>query len=945
MATFIEKIVEYFLEKNKDIIGETCFVLPNRRAGLYLKKNIPLKLKKTTWAPSVFSIEDFVCHITGINIADSLNLITELYQAYCNVEKEKAQPFDEFLNWAQILISDYNDCDINLADTVQIFELLNEAKAINQWNLDQKPLTDYEKNYLDFYNSLSKYYPEYTSLLLKKNVAYQGLIYKKAAEKINDYILSCTFKKIIFAGFNALTVSEEKIIKALLHSGKAEILWDSDKYYSENNIHEAGIFIRKYSKEWDIKEFNWNEDNFREIPKNIFITGVPLNIGQAEYAGQIISEMPDTDSNSEKTALVLADEKLLTSVLYSIPGNVQDINITMGYPLAHTAAFSLFDAVFRLYENAEKFSSSGKFRFYFKDITEIFNHPYCRILLSSKTEVTASNSLVESLHSANRVFFMAEDLSKHSENAALNALFAIKENTVQQIPSVLISLINSIRQAFGNKKAVHTDIEMEYLFHFAGIMNRLKTLVIESGYIRELKTLHSLFRNISSSTSLPFMGEPLKGLQVMGMLETRSLDFDNVIILSVNENILPAGKHHNTFIPFDIRNASGLSTYRQKEAIFAYHYYRLLQRAKNIHIIYNSQADQFGSGEKSRFITQLLEELPKYSKDCKIHQQILTNNIAFSEKSQEISISKTPEIIAILKKLSEKGFSPTALNSYISCPLKFYFSYVEKLEETEEVVETIDAATLGTVVHYVLNELYKSFIDSEITTDSIKKMRPLITGLCEEAFRIHYPEGDIQYGKNLLVSKVAQKLVNNFLNEESKNISFLTASKEKLVIRQLEKDFSFPLPQINISGDIIKPVLKGKIDRVDLCGNLLRIIDYKTGIVNSKEIKLEDWNNLSSDPGLSKCLQLLTYSYVYMKNTNTDRTSAGIISLRSPSNGFMPVFFSEFESSIIDHSVLKHFEEEIAKLITLIFERSIPFVQTDDQKTCENCAFSEICNK
>lgn len=940
MATFIEKIVDYFLETNKDSISDSCFVLPNRRAGLYLKKHIPLKIKKTTWAPSVFSIEDFVCHITGINVADSLTILTELYNAYVFVEKENAQSFDEFLNWSQILISDYNDCDINLADTEKVFELLNEAKAISQWNLEQQPLTEYEKNYLNFYNSFSRYYPEFVSRILKKNIAHQGLIYKIAAKKIDGYISSCSFKKIFFAGFNALTASEEKIITALLRSGKAEILWDSDKYYSENNIHEAGLYIRKYKNEWKLKDFFWEEDNFHKEQKNIFITGVPLSIGQAEYAGQLISEMNETDANSERTAVVLADEKLLTPVLYSIPENVKDLNITMGYPLSNSPAYSLFDSIFRMYENAEKFRSSGNLRFYYKDITEVLYHPYC-IALNSAQQGTPANTMI----SANRVFFTADEIIKLLEKAELSSLFSIKNNIVQHFPALLSSLIDIIRSADKNIKTSARKIEMEYLFLFAGILNKLKTLVSDSGFIKELKTLHSLFRNIATSTTLPFVGEPLKGLQVMGMLETRTLDFENLILLSVNENILPAGKHHNTFIPYDIRISAGLSTYRQKEAIFAYHFYRLLQRATNIHILYNSQADDFGSGEKSRFITQLVEELPKYNKECSIRQQVLINNISLSEKSQGICINKSPEIISVVKKIAEKGFSPSALNTFISCPLKFYFNYIERLEETEEVAETIDAATLGTVAHYILNELYKNYIDKELTTAGIKKMHPQITKLCEEAFRIHYPGGDIRYGKNLLISKVAQKFITNFLDEELATISSLNAEKQKLIIKQLEKEFHFPLPEINISGDTIKPLLKGKIDRIDLCGNLTRIIDYKTGLVNSKELKLEEWSELSTDTNLSKSLQLLSYSYIYMKNTNAANVSSGIISLRSPSGGFMPVFFTETKNNIIDNSVLENFEKVIIGLITAIFDSNIPFNQTDDLKICENCSFVTICNK
>lgn len=940
--TFIEKLTEYIISKYGNNLKELCIVLPNRRAGLYLKKNIPVKLKKITWAPYVFSIEDFVCHITGIGVADPMLLLTELYKAYASIEGSKAQSFDEFMNWAPVLISDYNDCDINLADTITIFKLLNEAKAISQWNLEKQALTDYEKDYLNFYNSLSKYYPEFVFRLLNKNVAFQGLIYKKAADNIDHYATLCNFRKIIFAGFNALTQSEEKIIKSLLTSGKAEIIWDSDKYYSENNIHEAGMFIRKYRHEWKIKDFHWDVDHYKTLQKNISLTGVPLSIGQAEYAGQLLSRMKAEDVNSEKTALVLADENLLTAVLYSIPENVSDINITMGYPLVNTAVYTLFDAVFRMYINALKFGTEGNMRFYLRDIKEVLSNPYCRILILENEK--SESEILQILNTSNRVLFSSSDILELIGKSETNILFDIKEEPVRKIPGMFITLIESIRSAAESKNNQAKDIEMDYLFHFAGVVNRLKNLLDETGFVKELKTLHTLFRNIVSSTSLPFVGEPLKGLQLMGMLETRNLDFENIILLSANENILPSGKHHNTFIPFDIRNSFGLSTYRQKEAIFAYHFYRLLQRAKNIHILYNSQADKLGGGEKSRFISQLLEELPKYNDKIVISQQILINNIKLSNHLNEISIEKTPEMLDILKTIAEKGFSPTALNSYISCPLKFYFSYIEGLEETEEAAETIDASTLGTVIHHVLKELYKNFINAAITFEDINKMLAQSPKKCEESFRLHYPDGDIRYGKNLLIAKVAIRLISNFLKEEARFVKSIEENHQQIIIRYLEEQFKAPLPEITVNNEVIRPLIKGSIDRIDECGRNLRIVDYKTGNVKSSELKIANWEQLISEPLLSKSMQLMCYAYALNPVNNSDLT-AGIISLRRPSERFMPINVTENSNNIIDHAVLKSFEEVLVNLVSEIFDRSILFSQTKDTETCNNCAFSSICNR
>jgi ATP-dependent helicase/nuclease subunit B len=598
-----------------------------------------------------------------------------------------------------------------------------------------------------------------------------------------------------------------------------------------------------------------------------------------------------------------------------------------------------------LYENSEKLSSATHARFYYKNITEVLSHPYIRILYSNTDDDKNPENIIRSILSANKIFFSQEDILHFTKEPGLIKIFSITKNKCSELPSLFISLINAICQALCTKKSSPVKIETEHLFYFAGIMNRIKTLLSECNFINDLKTIHTLFRNIASSTSLPFSGEPLKGLQVMGMLETRTLDFDNIILLSANENILPAGKHQNTFIPLDIRISAGLSTYKQKEAIFGYHFYRLLQRAQNIHLLYNSQIDKFGSGEKSRFITQLLEELPRYNKQCKISQQILINKIQFSEKSNAINISKTPEIVDVIRKIAEKGLSPTALNSYICCPLKFYFSYVEGLEESDEVAETIDAATLGTVIHYVLKQLFKDHIQKELNETDVKNMHSKSSALCSEAFRIHYPEGDTAFGKNLLISKVAVKLINDFLDEEIREISKLKTINQTLIIRSLEEPYGAELPAIMCEGEKITPRLKGHIDRIDQCGDMIRIIDYKTGKVEKGDLKIQLWDELLTKPDLSKCMQLLCYAYVYMHETKLSESSAGIISLRKLSEGYMPVQFSEFNTDCIDQEILQKFADTVTKLISEMLDKNLHFNQTSDDENCANCTFSAICNR
>jgi len=945
---FLEQLIEQIISNYEEHLQDVCIVLPNRRAGLYLKKYLSQKLKKVIWSPLIFSIEDFVCHITGLEIADQITLLFDLFSIYKKAEGKNAQSFDEFMNWASVLLNDYNDSDINLADTEKLFQYLNEAKAINLWNPENPSLTDHEKSYLDFFNSLGKYYKSFTDLLLEKNCGYQGLIYKKASEKIDDFITTSTFHKIIFAGFNALTLSEEKIIKTLLHSGKAEIYWDTDNYYLENKMYEAGDFIRKYRNEWGLKEFNWIENNYATSEKNIIITGIPLNIGQAELAGQIISEMKSDVANSENTALVLADENLLIPVLYSIPETVKDINITMGYPLSNSTVHSLFMNLFTLHENSKKYSSNITQRFYQKDILNLFNHPYFRIISNKDKKSAWLTGFLESVKRSNRIFYKSSEITSQLKDPAISALFSYSDNDPSTLLSSFSSLIGLIRDTLisGKKKEKqNSDIDIEYLFHYSVIITKVQNLINEYGLIHDIKTLRKIFSGFAETATIPFYGEPLKGLQIMGMLETRALDFDNIILLSVNENILPAGKFSNTFVPYDIRKEMNLSTYRQKESIFAYHFYRLLQRAKNIHIIYNTESDSFGSGEKSRFITQICEELPKYNNKINIQQKIIIQSSSLAQKNDTIIVEKTKEILNDIESLAEKGFSPSALNTYISCSLKFYFQYIEKIEETEETAETIDAATLGSVVHFVLHELYNEFTGKNITIPDIKKMFGHVETLVKKGFKEYYPDGDIEVGKNLLISKVAIKFISNFLQSEIKFIEDLNKSNKTLAIVKLEEYSESSVNAKTHNGKVIPVKIKGFIDRVDKVGETLRIIDYKTGIVKKEELKFESWEDLFNNTTLSKSLQLLIYAFLYNKKFSLNDLSAGIISFRSLSKGFLPVVYPGSSDNIIDPSAFAKVEEILETLIESIFSKDNAFKQTDDPAICKNCAYNLICNK
>jgi CRISPR/Cas system-associated exonuclease Cas4 (RecB family) len=945
--TFLEKLVENIYNSYGENISSVCFVLPNRRAGLYLKKYLSQKINHTIWSPAIFSIEDFACHISGLSIVDQTTLVFEFYNVYAKIEGSAAQPFDDFMNWAQILLKDYNDSDINLVDTEKLFKYLHEAKKLGQWDLQNTKQTEHEKEYLAFYKSLGKYYAFLKEILLKKKCGYQGLIHKEAINHLETFLYETEFNKIIFAGFNALTTSEEKIISTLLKSGKAEIFWDADTYYVNDNIQEAGDFLRKYLYEWKLKNFNWLENHFAVDEKNISITGVPMHVGQTVFAGQLLSEMSKDIANSENTAVVLADESLLIPLLYSIPENIQDINITMGYPLSRSTVHSLFLNIFTLHEDSRKYSSNGNFKFYQKDIVNIFNHPYFRLILQQK-DFNEIFIFSESVKKSNKLFYTAKELNIPIKNKVIASLFDDlyeKPLLILDAITAIIAMIRDILLSKKNNKINSNEIDVEYLFNYAVIISKIRDILGDYGFIKDIKSLKKIFSGLTETATIPFYGEPLKGLQIMGMLETRSLDFENIILLSVNENILPAGKFQNTFVPYDIRSEMGLSTYKQKESIFAYHFYRLLQRAKNIHILYNTQIGDFGSGEKSRFITQIEKELPKYNSKIIIKSDVLVADSSPANLIEEISIAKSKEILTELESIAVTGFSPSALNVYISCPLKFYFQYIEKIEEAETTADTIDAATLGSVVHFVLFELYKDLKNKVITTADIQKMHGMIEKLITAGFKEYYPEGNIDSGKNLLIAKVATRFVKNFLQQETDFIKKSSDQKRALTILRLEEFCDTIIEMKTKEGKPLSVKLKGFIDRIDIIDETLRIIDYKTGIVKSEELKFSAWDQLISEPLLSKSLQLLIYSYLFSKKYYSENVQTGIITFRNLSKGFMAVNCPDSNEKVINKDILMKIEEIIVDLFSQIYSKDIPFSQTDDAAICQNCIYVAICNK
>jgi ATP-dependent helicase/nuclease subunit B len=978
MSAFLNKVSEYIYNKHGEDIGNICIVLPNRRAKLFIQRYLASFISKAAWSPEIYSIEDFIIKLSGLRIADNIQLLFELFNAHKSINREKPGTFEEFLSWGQILLHDFNDIDLYLVKQDDIFNYLNDAKNIAHWNPDRTTPTENQKKYLQFYSSLLDYYNLFSASLLKSKEVYNGLAYRHVAENIEEIGKSIAWDKIYFAGLNALTISEEKIIRHFINQDKAEILWDADKYIIDDSNQEAGIFLRHYKSAWKLNEYKWIEDSFSE-KKNITVTGIPRQIGQVKYAGQLLSELLKEDNESiNNTAVVLADENLLLPLLNSMPEGIRQFNVTMGLSLKFIPLNDLFNTLFNLHENAVKLNkkdNDGNYCYYFQDILKFVSHPYINNLSGSGKMVGLTNKLQIS----KKVFYSQEEIRKlineylEASNPIsqflTSSVFQIQNSQVSRFLDCCVELIDILKDYSVRKNTDENrdnnsiNIEIEYLYSFARIFKRLKTLLsseVSASSLQlpassfSIKALHILFNQVVNSSSLPFYGEPLKGLQIMGLLETRTLDFDNVIMLSVNENLIPSAKTNNSYIPFDIRKKFNLPTYRDRDSIFAYHFYRLLQRAKNVQLIYNTENDDFGKGEKSRFITQIINELPVYNPGITINEQILSIPPSKEDVVKPIVIQKIDDIIDRLVKKAEKGYTPTSLNKYRNCSLQFYFSEVIKLKEKEEVEETIEAATLGTVIHQVLYELYKPYKDKQITKENISGMLENADAIAKQAFKTNYSEGDITSGKNLLIAKVANKFITNFLKSE---LEFISDKRNKLVIHNLEEFFT---GEINLAGfknlrGLSKVKLTGKIDRADECNGTFRIVDYKTGLVDkSKELTIKEWKDVLDEPKLDKSFQLLIYSWLYRFSKNNSETSSfqlpassfqsGLISFRQTSKGLQTVTFPDKSETFTDE-IFHQIEQVIIQILSNIYDQQKPFIQTDNLETCTYCPYKSICTR
>jgi CRISPR/Cas system-associated exonuclease Cas4 (RecB family) len=949
MQDFLEQIANYILENHAGKAHRLQVVFPNRRAGLFLQKKLSEKHKQTLWMPRILSMEQFVEQFSELKVADSLLLNFRLFPIF-----EKLMPgeqnFDQFFPWGEILLRDFNSLDSQCVDASKLFVNMKDLQAIDQdayftpeqkalirefWQVFEKKSEGKQReSFLAFWNTLPALYKQFQAKLQAEGLAYRGMISRQAAE---DEALAekLSASEVLFCGFNALTKAEEFVMKKLVKAGRAKIFWDVDEHMLSPE-QEAGYFMRKWQNDEVFKA------SFpKEVPsllqqkpaQAITLTELPLQHAQASEAcrllDQTLAEKLPTDAELTRTAMVLPDESQLFPLLQALPASLENsaVNVTMGVSLRTTPVYSLVEQLLSLQQ-----SRSGAY-YHHQPVVSLLRHPYLR-----STKPKEISSLLFEIESKNRVYVSAEMLGINE----LSKLIFSDAGESLQLGKYLLQVLDLINLQYRSRQEAKGQVllEEEYLGRARTQLERL--ISTAEAYDAQMSSdlLGRLIRQMLQQLRIPFVGEPLQGLQIMGMLETRSLDFDELYILSLNEGILPGAKDEPSLIPYFLRTAYGLPTVDMQDAIFAYHFYRLLMRSKKVHIFYSSYQADGKEAEVSRFVQQIQHELWP---DLKVKR---VNLAARTTASGPVSIGRKEveqQLQAYLSdgQAAEKTLSPSALNTFLHCRLQFAFRYLLGIKEPDEVAEEVDAAFFGKIMHDVLQQFYEPALGKEVTApwmeDQVKQL-----SLKDRILKVYKEKsGEVpKLGRNSIYLEIIEKMIAQVLDVDKKYAPF------KIIA--LEEDFSHDFP----IGNSKKITIKGQIDRVDEKDGQIRIVDYKTGKDGRVFTDFLSLFDRESNSRNKAAMQVLLYALLY---ANTQNGQLKGKQLQPALYNSRELYQQDFDALLqkeritlrsFDADLQEAFSVELTKALSEIFAGTdADFDQRKAGDGCKYCGYKEICGR
>lgn len=964
MKPFLYQVATLFYQQYGAEIHRLAFVFPNRRAGLFFQKYLSEISEKPLFSPSILTINDLFMQLSGKHPADKIQMLFRLYELY-KQRSGSSESFDEFIYWGEMLLNDFYDIDKYMVDARMLFRNVSDLKSLDDdfnylspeqvqairsfWSsFYPKGDSPNQQHFLELWEILYDLYAGLRTSLAKDGCGYDGMIFREVVEQLEKEPMSdFPFDRVVFVGLNALSVSEERLLLALQKKGVADFYWDYVGPWVTDPDNKASFFLERNLRLFPSRmELPATEP----VQAEIRVLGVPSAIGQAKQVYPILQALADeqqlTDESALRTAIVLPDEHLLVPVLNAIPEAIQHINVTMGYPLAGTPVAALMEYILTLQKNIRYIDRVPVF--YFRDVLPILNHQY--VMAAAPEEVS---QLVKDMTAGNRIYVYAADLNRHE---LLSILFTPVQNT-EELSDYLIHVLEALNaclrnnrpnpddeEMISNSTQTTVDIEQEFIFHYFATVNRMKEVMHEAKIEMRLDTYFRLLKRMTDLITIPFEGEPLSGLQVMGVLETRALDFDRLIILSMNEGIFPLKKAANSFIPYNLRRGFGLPTYEHQDSVWAYHFYRLIRRAKQVTLLYDTRTTGLQTGEVSRFVHQL-----RYHYQYPLIDELVVYDVA-SSAVPPISVQKTAEVEKLLSDFlfgGPRALSASAINTYLDCPLKFYFSVLEQIQEEDEITETVERDVFGSILHKVMEDLYAPFKGKLVTADLLKLLRkdqPLLTGTIARAFAELFFKSPVVRpleGENFLTGEMIRKYAEKILEQDARFTPFHYIESEKKV-----------RATITLSDRRIVQ-LKGFIDRVDSLDRVLRIVDYKTG---SGKLEFESVEGLFDKEAKDRpkaVMQVFLYAWMYQQLP--EYTGMPI----QPAIYYLRTLFQRSFDPVVEQKkgrgkadkvnsfqdFASDFEDKLRQCLDEIFDLDIPFTQTETGKACAYCSFRGLCGK
>ena len=959
MESFLKLVAADLYKHTEGNLAHTAVVFPNKRAGLFFNEYLAQESESPIWSPAYVSISELFRSLSPWEVGDPVKLVCELYKIFRR-ETQSTETLDDFYFWGEMLISDFDDADKNKVDTDKLFSNLQDLRnimddytfiddeqeeAIRQFfqNFSIERRTALKERFISLWDVLGNIYKGFRESLASQNIAYEGMMYRHVIEHLN--VDKLPYEKYVFVGFNVLNKVEHTLFTQLKDAGKAVFYWDYDEFYMKENrqavTHEAGEFIRRNLRDFPSP---LSGELFKNLskPKEVHYIASSTENAQARYLPQWIRNNLTTPE--KETAVVLCNEALLQPVLHSLPAEVKHVNITMGFPLSQTPVYSFLIALLELHTHGFNFKSG---RYTFQSVVTLLKHPYTRQLTGQaellEKELTRNNRFYPLPGELGKDEFLTQLFTPLSGN--LNLCIRLSE-TLQQVAGIYQANTSGTEDT-----DAFNQLYRESLFKAYTTINRFRTLIEEDELTVQSETFRRLLVKVLSATNIPFHGEPAIGMQVMGVLETRNLDFRHLVLLSVNEGQLPKSGGDSSFIPYNLRKAFGMTTIEHKIAVYAYYFYRLLQRAERITLIYNTSSDGLNRGEWSRFMLQFLIEWPH-----PITRQFLEAGQS-PQGTSPITVEKTPDVMRRMQSLFDvranpkAKFSPSALNYYLDCPLKFYYRYVAGLSAPDEVSAEIDSATFGSIFHYAAEHIYKDLtthgkvINKEaletLLRNEVKLQDYVDTAFKKLFFNVPQNEKPEYNGVQLINSAVIARYLKQLLQNDLRYAPFTFIASEMEVDEPID---------IQTPKGVIKSRIGGIIDRMDSKDGTLRIVDYKTGGDADTPPHVESLF-IPDKKRSNYVFQTFLYAAIMCRKQPTMKIAPALLYIhRAATETYSPVIqmgeprkpkeavedFSKYE---------KEYRERLQGLLEEIFNPEKSFTQTEIIEKCTYCDFKALCKR